>query len=150
MRGLSRLVAAGALALLASGRGVRLPWSEPETSGPCPHEVLGVAEAMASVKVGVDDAPVAFGDGAEFRVCPYGFTGLTLVLEPPPGVTATPRDAEVVADGEPLTFRVVAEPGASGRVTWKVGSAAKGLEATGSGPTVVTTDDGWHLEPPDP
>ncbi len=51
--------------------------------------------------------------------------------------------------GRLVAFEVTASPGASGQITRKLGSKAEGLEATGKGPAVVTTDNDWHLEFPE-
>ncbi len=101
---------------------------------------------MATVRIGFDDGTLAFGDGGELRICPYGFKGLPVVLTLPEGVTATPEEAPALGDGEPVAFRLVASDGASGDITWRVGSKAEGLQATGRGPRVVSGTDGWHLE----
>jgi len=150
MRVAGGLVAGAGLVLLVSGCSVDLPWSSaPATStSPCPQEVLGAAEGMASVRVGFDDTARPFGESTPVRWCAYGFTHLSMVVSVPPGVTVVPREAEVLADGEPVTFEVTASPGASGQITWRVGSKAEGLEATGKGPAVVTTDNDWHLRLP--
>jgi hypothetical protein len=101
---------------------------------------------MASVKVGFDEGTRAFGSSAELRLCPFGFTGASVALVLPAGVTSTPVKAVAGADGAPVVFAVTVTAGSSGPITWRVGSKAEGLAATGNAPSVVAASDGWHFQ----